>query len=357
MKDYEFFLKQGNFMKVVDTLEKYQQRVVNVKSESGKEFIQFKRQLYQIYEVQNRSIDEHEQFSSKLERQNLRWLYQANLDFIGEMERINWLDKMVDHGALKGSVFRAKALSARRVKGLAGFGVAGLVYMNMTSLALMLGPTVPTLSILGSLMYGAKAFYETETISRIDYITEGEFAGSMRATVQKSPLVSYSIIVHPKYTRSLCAVGADDLGEDDAEANILSVEQYFDEATGQIVKTGGMFRVPADAYRDKSTMEWIYAVKDSSAETDELFNDLVAQRHRLAGETGGLTGLRKLVVEQTGYANIGDESEITNFLASEPEAADATLIEMTHVFGQEKLDKMSSQEFYRLYRDFSLSKQ
>ena len=35
MKDYEFFLKQGNFMKVVDTLEKYQQRVVNVKSESG----------------------------------------------------------------------------------------------------------------------------------------------------------------------------------------------------------------------------------------------------------------------------------------------------------------------------------
>jgi len=46
MKDYEFFLKQGNFMKVVDTLEKYQQRVVNTKSESGKDFIQFKRQLY-----------------------------------------------------------------------------------------------------------------------------------------------------------------------------------------------------------------------------------------------------------------------------------------------------------------------
>ena len=45
-KDFEFFLTQGNFMKMVDTLEKYQQRVVNTKSESGKEFIQFKRQLY-----------------------------------------------------------------------------------------------------------------------------------------------------------------------------------------------------------------------------------------------------------------------------------------------------------------------
>ena len=72
-------------MKVVDTLEKYQQRVVNVKSESGKEFVLFKRQLYQMYEVQNRSIDEHDTFSTKLERQNLRWLYRANLDYVGEI--------------------------------------------------------------------------------------------------------------------------------------------------------------------------------------------------------------------------------------------------------------------------------
>jgi len=28
-KDFEFFLTQGNFLKVVDTLEKYQQQVVN----------------------------------------------------------------------------------------------------------------------------------------------------------------------------------------------------------------------------------------------------------------------------------------------------------------------------------------
>lgn len=38
-KDFEYFTSQGNFLKVVDTLEKYQQRVVNTKSESGKEFI------------------------------------------------------------------------------------------------------------------------------------------------------------------------------------------------------------------------------------------------------------------------------------------------------------------------------
>ena len=247
-------------------------------------------------------------------------------------------------------------LSARRLHGLAGFSAAGLVYMNMTSLALMLGPTIPTLSILGGLMYGAKAFYETDTISRIDYITEGEFVGSMRATVQKSPFVSYSIVLHPKNTQSLCALGADDLGEDDAESNILQVDEYFDESTGEI-KKDGLFRVPADAYRDKTTMEWVYAVKDSSCETDDLFNDLVADRHQQLGSTSGLKGLRKLIVEQTGYANVGNEHEITSFLQTDPSDADDTLVEMTHVFGQEKLDKMSSSEFYRLYRDFSMSKQ
>jgi len=278
-KDFEFFLGQGNFMKVVDTLEKYQQRVVNTKSESGKEFVQFKRQLYQMYEVQNRSIDEHEQFSSKLERQNIKWLYQANMDFIGEMQRVNTLDSLADHGSLKGSIFRAKMMSARRVRGLGGFGLAGMLYANFGALAMMMGPTVPTLSMVGSIMYGIKAFADTESISRIDYITEGEFAGQMRVTVQRTALSSYSIVAHPKSTRAVCAVGADDLGEDDAEGNILHVEEYFDESSGQTMRHG-MFTLPADAFRDKTTCEWIMAAKDEgSSETDKLFNDYIAQRH------------------------------------------------------------------------------
>jgi len=177
-----------------------------------------------MYEVQNRSIDEHEQFSSKLERQNLKWLYQANMDFIGEMQRINWMDTMVEHGTLKGSIFKAKMMSAKRVRGLTGFGVAGVLYANMTMISLMLGPTIPTLGLMGSLIYGAKAFHETDSISRIDYITEGEFAGQLRATIQKSPFVSYTIVMNPKNTMSICAVGADDLGEDDADGNVLQVK-------------------------------------------------------------------------------------------------------------------------------------
>lgn len=159
-KDFEFFMDQSNFMKVVDTLEKYQQRMVNSKSESGKEFVLFKRQLYQMYEVQNRSIDEHGEFSLTLERQNLRWLYQANLDYIGEMSRVTHLDNLVQHGGLKGSIFRMKTLSANRLKGIGSFGFAGLAYVNLATLNLMLGPTLPMIGIVSAAMMGARAFAE-----------------------------------------------------------------------------------------------------------------------------------------------------------------------------------------------------
>ena len=78
-RDYRFFLhSEKNFLKVVDTLEKFQERVVDLTTQEGRDFLVFKRQLYQIYEVQNRSMDEHEAFSFDIERQNLKWLWSAH---------------------------------------------------------------------------------------------------------------------------------------------------------------------------------------------------------------------------------------------------------------------------------------
>ena len=163
-KDFGFFFEQGNFMKVVDTLEKYQQRVVNTKSEQGKEFILFKRQLYQMYEVQNRSIEEHEKFSQEIERKNLKWLYQANMDYVEELQRVSWLDNLVDHGSLKGSVFKMKMMSDARMKGLMSFALTGALYSHMTPIAMMVGPTAPTLGIVFTALYGMKKFYLKDTI-------------------------------------------------------------------------------------------------------------------------------------------------------------------------------------------------
>lgn len=87
--DYEYFLSQGNFLKVVDTLEKFQEGLVDTNTEAGKNFVQFKRQLYKLYEVRHRSMLEHEAFSFKVERRNLKQLYKANVEYVDEVARYN----------------------------------------------------------------------------------------------------------------------------------------------------------------------------------------------------------------------------------------------------------------------------
>ena len=78
---------------------------------------------------------------------------------------------------------------------------------------------------------------------------------------------------------AVCAVGADDLGEDDAEGNVLHVAQFIDESSGKIEKDG-YFTLPADAYRDKTTLEWIFAKKvEGDSTTDDLFTQCVMERH------------------------------------------------------------------------------
>lgn len=278
------------------------------------------------------------------------------MDYIGEMQRVTHLDNLVEHGALKGSVFKKKMMSSNRIKGMAAFTFAGMTYANMAMITLMMGPTMPMLSIVGASMYGASLLNEKNQVSKIDYISEGEFAGFIRVTIQKSPFVSYNVIMNPKHTMSLCAVGADDMGEEDAEGNILYAKEYMTEADGERHQSG-MFTVPADANRDKVTMEWIFAQKSETSKTDALFNQTIIARHLRLTETGGLTGLRKFTVEQTGYANFGDEAEIAAQLKDNPDSADDCLREMQDQFGQERLEKMAPTEFYRLYKDYSLGRQ
>jgi hypothetical protein len=70
---------------VVDTLEKFQENLLTVDSDEGRDFLVFKRQLYNLYEVRNRSVHEHEAFSMSLERNNLKSLYDANMTYVREM--------------------------------------------------------------------------------------------------------------------------------------------------------------------------------------------------------------------------------------------------------------------------------
>lgn len=72
--------------------------------------------------------------------------------------------------------------------------------------------------------------------------------------------MSAKFVTDVKNVKSVCSVGADDLGEDDAEANVLTVDSFTCESTGEVMK-GGVFTLPADAFRDKNFMEWVMAHK------------------------------------------------------------------------------------------------
>ena len=74
------------------------------------------------------------------------------------MQRVSFLDTLVEYGDLKGSVFKAKLMNAQKMNGLAAWAFAGATYFNMAQVSLMLGPTLPTIGIVLSTMYGARAF-------------------------------------------------------------------------------------------------------------------------------------------------------------------------------------------------------
>ena len=59
-RDFKYFLEQKNFYQVIDTLDKFQKHLVEPDSPEAKHLVVFKRQLCQIFQLQNMSLEEHE---------------------------------------------------------------------------------------------------------------------------------------------------------------------------------------------------------------------------------------------------------------------------------------------------------
>ena len=153
-RDYDFFLENNHFLKVVDTLQKYEQSVVDLDSQEGRDFIVFKRQLFQMYEVRNRSLQEHEAFSFEIERDNLKFLSEASLSYQKEMAAINDLEDRKAHAALKGGVFQRKTMTPDRLTGLGCFGVAAGAWAYFPYLAQYVGYNATLLGISASAIAG-----------------------------------------------------------------------------------------------------------------------------------------------------------------------------------------------------------
>lgn len=68
----------------------------------------------------------------------------------------------------------------------------------------------------------------------------------------------------------------DDQGEEDVDNNVIQINSFTDDS-GNIVETE-TFTLPADAWRDQETLEWVLSNKGKQSESLELlgdFNDLI----------------------------------------------------------------------------------
>ena len=332
MRDFTFFLEQDNFFKVVDSLERFQSDAVDRQSQAGRDFVLFKRQLYQMYEVQNRSAVEHEKFSTLVERRNLKWLSQASKDYQMELVQINEIDQLEDTAGLKGKVFKQKVMNPRRLKGVGAFALSYIAYNNMGALSMLVGTTLPMFALTASLLYGMKAFNERNVIDSIEWLDNGQ----LRINVTQSPFVTTAYTTSARNVRSICSLGEDDMGADDTDSNLIEVLEYTDSAgnTGR----NAVFTLPSDAMRDRELMEWIMAPKHADETLADDFTDLIRhnfEQRRLQGGNPNLLGM----LERKPDLQIEESSKTDDYLR-----------QLQVIYGQEALAKMSPSELYRLYK-------
>lgn len=159
---------------MVDTLDKFEAGLLDKNQPKARDFVLFKRQLYAMYEVQNRSVNEHELFSFNIDRANLRWLYRANIDYVQEMVKVDQLDQLADRASLgHNEVFRRRLLSPKKLKGLGGFASAFGLYAYAPYLTIYIGTTLPLLGAVAAGFYGMLAFSESQIINSITLIKDG----------------------------------------------------------------------------------------------------------------------------------------------------------------------------------------
>ena len=221
------------------------------------------------------------------------------------MNRVAHLEQKADNRVLQGKIFKARALTRSRVKGVVSIGASIAAYKKLTMLTLMLGPMAPVAAIVGTAVYGMNQFAEQDTIATIEHL-EG---GNLKFKVNKTPFVSYSITCHQNDIVSVCSIGDDDMGADDVEGNILHVAKYTDSEG--VARQDGIYKLPADCFRDKQMMEWIMAPKDANREsTLDDFNDLMHQQFEGRKSGQNFNMLQAFQAKSTGFANTIDDKDL-----------------------------------------------
>jgi hypothetical protein len=268
-KDYEFFLGQGNFMKVADSLEKFQQ-CLDLSSPESKNFVVFKQKLYRTWEVRNRSTLEHSMFSGHIDDTDLPHLAESNRYHVAEMERETMLERYYNHSQLKGKMYKRKGISAERLTGILSLGLAADIYFFHGAWANYLGETLPT--VFGSLAFinGLSCLGDQNAVEEIEIVQEGEHKGKARITVAHTPFVKRELIAETKHvTKGSYVEGTDETSVIVLEGLDLASGDYFTQPRG--------FGLFSDAYVDEVQLDWLLA-QTGDSDLDLLFTDLCQQK-------------------------------------------------------------------------------
>ena len=313
----------------------------------------FKRQLYQLYEIQNRSIDEHEAFSFEIERQNLKWIYNAREDFSKELDRANAVQDLEDHVNLKGAIFKRKILDPNRLTGLGYFGLAGATYAMFPHAALLLGPTLTTSLITAASLGG---MFKLSDRNQVNSIRLGESSGDIEFNVSTSPFTSRSLVANIRDVQGVFSVGNDDLGEDDLECNVIQLSNCLDKSTGQVLANESV-TLPADAYKDVNMLDWVMSIKTNHPNwedsTQDEFNDLMTEKFQSMSEVGQQAGQVGLMAINSAYMRKASRQAIDIQIDRESADVDNNLELMKKIYGEERLNKMTPGEFYNTYQTFA----
>lgn len=179
---------------VVDSLEKFQSGMINTNTDAGRNFVQFKRQLYKLYEVKNRSVLEHDAFSMSVDRRDLKHLYKANLDFVQALRADNFESSVnKDRNQLESMNKQNIVFSDKRYYDLRNLGRLGAAFLSVGMypyLTPYLGSMLTNFVIAGSFTVAFSglvndSYHNKFKITKINYKDSGEHKGMYELTVTR----------------------------------------------------------------------------------------------------------------------------------------------------------------------------
>jgi len=100
-------------------------------------------------------------------------------------------------------------------------------------------------------------------------------------------------------------------------------------------------------------MEWILSIKHDDESTNADFTDLVQRRFESRQKHPQLSLVSQQFAKDTGFANLNLGKEMESLDVNAPDTL-VNIEKLRSAYGAERLEQMSSSEFYQLYKSHNL---